>query len=265
MSHLNPRFGSFQNKNIWIIGASSGIGEACAKLFHSHGANLILSARRIDALESIKAACLHNNASSSKVDVISLDVNSESSIQEASKHVLENMKHIDLLLFVSGIYEPMRASDFDYQIVFNTVNTNLLGPMRVLGEMLPQFIRQGNGHIGLVSSVAGYSGLPKSLAYGPTKAALINFAESLYYDLHPKGVSVHLISPGFVATPATARNDFAMPALISPEEAALEIARGLERGEFDIHFPKRFTRFLKFLRILPYSMYFWILKKFIKI
>lgn len=265
MKQLNPGFGGFQNKNIWIIGASSGIGEACAKLFHSQGANLILSARRVEALESLKITCLSNAQASSAIDIIPVDVNSETSIKEASRSVLGRMQKIDLLLFVSGIYEPMRADDFNYQIVFKTINTNLLGPMRVLGEMLPEFIRQGNGHIALISSVAGYSGLPKSLAYGPTKAALINFAESLYYDLHPKGISVHLISPGFVATPATAQNDFEMPALISPDEAALEIASGLEQGEFDIHFPKRFTYFLKFLRILPYSIYFWMLKTFVKI
>ena len=121
------------------------------------------------------------------------------------------------------------------------------------------------GHIAIVGSVAGYSGLPKALAYGPSKAAIINFCENLYYDLLPTGVSVHMISPGFVATEATAKNDFAMPALISAEEAANEILTGIEKGEFDIHFPKRFSRFLKFLRILPYPIYFWIVRRFVKI
>ena len=113
--------------------------------------------------------------------------------------------------------------------------------------------------------MAGYSGLPKSLVYGPTKAALLNFAESLFYDVKPEGINVHIVSPGFVATPATAGNDFEMPALISAEQAAIEIGKGLQKGEFDIHFPKKFSYFLKFLRLLPYPLYFWILKTFVKI
>jgi short-subunit dehydrogenase len=116
-----------------------------------------------------------------------------------------------------------------------------------------------------VGSVAGYSGLPKALAYGPSKAAMINFCEALFYDLQPRGLSVHMISPGFVATPATAQNDFVMPALISPEQAAHEILAGIQQGQFDIHFPKRFSGFLKFLRLLPYPIYFWILRRFVKI
>jgi short-subunit dehydrogenase len=259
---LNPKFGSFKNKNIWIIGASSGIGEACAKLFSSQGANLIISGRRVDALDEIRSA---NSTTESEIKVIPMDVNDEDSVNQASQQVLEQWQQIDLLLFVSGIYEPVRADKFIFSKVFKTINTNLLGPMRVLEKALPKFLIQGNGHIAIVSSVAGYSGLPKSLAYGPTKAALINFLESLYYDLSPKGIGVHLISPGFVSTPATANNDFEMPALISPEAAAAYIAKGLEDGDFDIHFPKRFSYFLKFLRILPYRLYFWILKTFIKI
>jgi short-subunit dehydrogenase len=126
-------------------------------------------------------------------------------------------------------------------------------------------LKSHSGHIAIVGSVAGYSGLPKALAYGPSKAAIINFCENLYYDLLPTGVSVHMISPGFVATEATAQNDFEMPALITADVAAQEILTGIQKGEFDIHFPKQFSRFLKFLRILPYPIYFWIVRRFVKI
>jgi short-subunit dehydrogenase len=146
-----------------------------------------------------------------------------------------------------------------------TVDSNILGPMRAVATVLPDMLQVGRGHLAIVGSVAGYSGLPKALAYGPTKAAMINFCETLFYDLQPKGIGVHMISPGFVATEATAKNDFEMPALISAEEAANEILEGIRRGEFDIHFPKRFSGFLKFLRILPYPIYFWIVRKFVKI
>ena len=118
------------------------------------------------------------------------------------------------------------------------------------------------GHVSLVSSVAGFRGLPKSLAYGPTKAALINLAEALYLDLHALGMGVSVVNPGFVATPLTARNDFTMPALITPEAAAAAIVRGWEDGEFDIHFPKRFTRWMKWLRLLPYRWYFPAVRRF---
>ena len=123
--------------------------------------------------------------------------------------------------------------------------------------------RQRAGTLALVSSVAGYRGLPKSLVYGPTKAALINLAETLYLDLSPKGVGVCVINPGFVKTPLTAGNDFRMPALISPEEAAREIVAGLARGAFEIHFPRRFTRWLKVMRLLPYRLYFPAIRRLI--
>ncbi|MGZ5049072.1 MAG: SDR family NAD(P)-dependent oxidoreductase [Usitatibacter sp.] len=136
------------------------------------------------------------------------------------------------------------------------VETNLMGFFNVLGAAVPTLLKQGEGNIVLVSSVAGYRGLPKSLVYGPTKAAIINLGETLYLDLRPKGIGVCVVNPGFVKTPLTAQNDFKMPALISPEEAAAEILAGLERGEFEIHFPRRFTRVLRMLRLLPYSLYF---------
>lgn len=128
--------------------------------------------------------------------------------------------------------------------------------------MLPTLLSQRKGGVGIVASIAGLSGLPLALIYGPTKAALINLCESLYLDLHPRGLSVYLINPGFVATPLTADNDFAMPALISAFTAASELLHGIEGGEFHIHFPKRFTNWLRLLRLLPYRWYFWLIHKF---
>jgi short-subunit dehydrogenase len=163
------------------------------------------------------------------------------------------------------MYVPLRADNFEIKTAELTIEANLLGPMRAVALVLPAMLKMHAGHIAIVGSVAGYSGLPKALAYGPSKAGIINFCETLYYDLLPQGVSVHMISPGFVATEATAQNDFEMPALITAEEAAKEILSGIQKGEFDIHFPKRFSGFLKFLRILPYPLYFWIVRRFVKI
>ena len=137
--------------------------------------------------------------------------------------------------------------------------------MAATAQLMPLFLRQGRGALAFVASVAGYRGLPKAAAYGPTKAALINFAETLHLDLAPRGLSVFLINPGFVATPMTAANDFEMPALISPQQAAEEIIAGFARGSFEIHFPRRFTYWLKLMRLLPYGLYFALVRRFTRL
>jgi short-subunit dehydrogenase len=258
---LNPPLQDFKNKNVWLIGASSGIGHACARWLANEGANLVISSRREESLIDLNELLIREFTIQSKI--IPLDVMSDQSVEAAQAQVLEHFPTIDLLLFVSGVYTPVQAETLNMQDSQTMISTNLLGPIRVLNFLIPQFLKQGNGHIALVGSVAGYSGLPKSLIYGPTKAALLNFAESLYEDLSPKGIGVHIICPGFVQTPATAINDFKMPSLITPERAAEEIGKGLKNGEFETHFPKEFSFFLKFLRILPYPIYFWLVKKFI--
>jgi len=250
----------FSGKRVWVIGASSGIGEACAKALLLQGAKVALSSRRAERLNQIALT-----AGVDQTLVIPLDVTDDAQLQDGYKTIVGAWGGIDLLLFVSGMYVPLRADNFDIKVAEKTIDANLLGPMRAVALVVPEMLKAYSGHIAIVGSVAGYSGLPKALAYGPSKAAIINFCENLYYDLLPTGVSVHMISPGFVATEATAKNDFEMPALISAEEAASEILTGIEQGEFDIHFPKRFSRFLKFLRILPYPIYFWIVRRFVKI
>ncbi|MBU3555586.1 SDR family oxidoreductase [Polynucleobacter sp. UB-Piko-W3] len=251
---------NFSGKHVWVIGASSGIGEACAQALIKAGAKVALSSRRVERLNTL--AALGNSEQSL---VLPLDVTDDAQLKNGYQSILRTWGGIDLLLFVSGVYVPLRADSFDIDTAEQTIDANLLGPMRAVALVLPEMLKAHTGHIAIVGSVAGYSGLPKALAYGPSKAAIINFCETLYYDLLPQGVSVHMISPGFVATEATSQNDFEMPALISAEEAAVEILSGIEKGEFDIHFPKRFSRFLKFLRILPYPMYFWIVRRFVKI
>lgn len=251
---------SWSEKRIWVIGASSGIGEACSKLLLAAGAKVALSSRRIERLTQLASAAPINQTL-----VLPVDVSLAQQINSAYLKILENWGGLDVLLFVAGIYTPLRADQFEIGIAEQTIDANLLGPMRAVAIVLPEMLKKHQGHIAIVGSVAGYSGLPKALAYGPSKAGIINFCETLHYDLQPLGISVHLISPGFVATAATANNDFEMPALITAEQAAQDILNGMEKGEFDIHFPKRFSRFLKFLRILPYPLYFWIVRRFVQI
>ena len=182
---------SFSDKRIWIIGASSGIGEACAKSLISQNARIILSSRRVERLNAI--------AQNAKVDqalVAPLDVTNDEQLAAAYEKIIDTWGGIDLLLFVSGIYTPLRADDFDIYIAEQTIDANLLGPMKAVALVLPKMLQDHRGNIAIVGSVAGYSGLPKALAYGPSKAAIINFCEILYYDLLPKGIGVHMISPG---------------------------------------------------------------------
>jgi short-subunit dehydrogenase len=157
---------------------------------------------------------------------------------------------------LAGDYLPMRAEEFDLDRARKLIDANLHGVLNGLAAVLPVLLRQKSGGIALVSSVAGYRGLPKALAYGPGKAAVINLAESLWLDLAPLGVGVWLVNPGFVQTPLTAMNDFRMPALIQPADAAREMIKGFASGRFEIHFPKRFTFWMRLLRLLPYRLYF---------
>ena len=250
---LNPRITSWAGRTVWLVGASSGIGRATAERLHALGAQVVVSARNQGALQQFTAAHAGSTA-------IALDATDRAALHAAAAQILDRHGSIDLVGFFAGTYTPMRATDFDLDVALRHVQVNYCAALYLLEAVLKPLLVQAQAgrpaHISLVSSVAGYRGLPQSLAYGPTKAALINLAETLYLDLSPQRVGVSVITPGFVETPLTAQNAFHMPALISPQEAALAVVRGWERGEFEIHFPKRFTLWLKALRHLPYAPYF---------
>jgi len=253
-SSLNPPVTDWHGKTVWLIGASSGIGEATAAALHAAGARVVVSARRADALAGFTQAHTGSVA-------IPLDVTDVAGVKEAAAQVLA-LGPLDCVVYCSGIYTPTRAFALDAADALRHMDVNYNGALRVLAGVLPAMLAQGHGHISLVSSVAGYRGLPQGLAYGPTKAALINLAETLYVDLKDSQVGVSLICPGFVETPLTAQNKFSMPGLIKPEQAADEILRGWAKGQFEIHFPKRFTFFMKALALLPAALYFPVVRKF---
>lgn len=252
---LNRKISDWRGLRVWVVGASSGIGQALARALLTAGAEVAVSAR--------KTAPLHELAQdfAGRALALPLDVSDEAQWQQAYTQFLAWRDRLDLLIFCAADYQPMRAWTLDTALVSRMIDVNIKGAIYGVGAVLPDFLQRAGGGIAVVASVAGYVGLPKSLAYGPTKAALINFCESLYLDVHERGVAVSVINPGFVATPLTAGNDFKMPALISAETAAAEIMQGLAAGEFEIHFPKRFTRWLKALRQLPYALQFRALKK----
>ncbi len=250
---LNPRLRDWAGRRVWLVGASSGIGRASASLLHARGARVIVSARNAKALDDFVATHPGSQA-------LALDVSDRAALQAAAERLRESGP-LDLVCYLAGHYRPMRATGLDLDQALLHQQVNLTGAWHWLAAVVPALLAQGHGHLSLVSSVAGFRGLPHSLAYGPTKAGLINLAEALFLDLRPHGIGVSLITPGFVATGLTAGNDFPMPALLTPEQAAVEIVRGWERGEFMIHFPKRFSRFMLLLRLLPYRAYFAAIRR----
>ena len=251
---MNTPIQDWHGKHVWIIGASSGIGAETAKLLLSSGAIVALSARNAAGLQACAAGYPESL-------ILPLDITDHAALMSAQKQLLTQWGQLDLVLIVAGTYHKMRADSFDLAVAQHLLDINLGGPLKCLDVVLPVLLAQKNGGIGIVASVAGLNGLPEALIYGPSKAALINLAEALYLDLHPRGINVYLINPGFVATPLTAGNEFAMPALIAADTAAQAMVRGIERGEFHIHFPKRFTNWLRLLRLLPYRWYFWLVHK----
>lgn len=251
---LNPRIPSWQGQRVWVIGASTGIGAETARQLLAAGARVMLSARRRAPLEAIAQG--HAQAL-----VTALDITEHASLVAARETMLARWQGIDLVLVVAGSHNEMRADDFNLGKARALLDLNVGGVLNCLDAALPVLLGQGHGGIGIVSSVAGYSGLPKALIYGPTKAALINLAESLYLDLHARGIGVYLINPGFVDTPLTASNDFPMPALMPAPAAAAAILQGIMRGDFHLHFPARFTNWLRFARLLPYRLYFALVRK----
>jgi short-subunit dehydrogenase len=259
---LNPHMQDWHGKTVWLIGASTGIGRATASALHARGARVIVSARNAKALDDFVAAHPGQTAAGLPSAVpLPLDAGVDGAVQAAGQTIFKTSQ-IDCAVYCAGTYKELRATEFNLQTMLEHQRINYLGALHMLDAVLPHFLARQSGHISLVSSVAGYGGLPKSMAYGPTKAALINLAETLYLDLHGKNIGVSLICPGFVDTPLTAQNKFNMPALITPDEAAQEILKGWGKGEFEIHFPKRFTQWMKAIRMLPYRLYFPAIKKF---
>jgi NAD(P)-dependent dehydrogenase (short-subunit alcohol dehydrogenase family) len=250
---LNPPLREWRGKRVWLVGASTGIGRALAEQLHALGATVIVSARKMDALQAF--ADQHPGSIA-----LPLDVSDGPAVKAAAEAAMA-AGPLDLVCYCAGHYHAMRATAIDLPDLLRHHEVNTVGALHVLAAITPAMVARGQGHISLVSSVAGFRGLPQSLAYGPTKAALINLAETLYLDLQPHGLGVSVINPGFVETPLTAQNEFHMPALITPETAAQAIVQGWARGEFDVHFPKRFTRLMKLLRLLPYPLYFAVVRR----
>lgn len=241
----------------WITGASSGIGRALALKLARRGVRVAASARHEEKLSEVEKLALG-------ILPFPVDVTDRASMAATAQRILDKLGPIDLAILNAGIWEPMPASRYDAEKVARSVSVNYLGIANALEVLVPAMVARGGGHIAMVASVAGYRGMPGTLAYGPTKAAIINLAEGLRADLQRKGVCVSVINPGYVETPMTAVNEFPMPFIISAEIAADRIITGLERRKFEIAFPWQTVALLKFARLLPYPFYFWLNRTFLE-
>jgi short-subunit dehydrogenase len=246
----------FENKKIWLVGASEGIGEAVARKLAAQGATLILSARNQDKLHA-----LSTQLSGSGHIVAALDVTDTASVEAAWNQLLTTAGRPDIVMYNAGAYDPMGAAEFDLERTRRMMDVNFTGALHVLQHVIPAFVAARSGHIALVGSVAGYSGLPKAIGYGASKAALIHLAENMRVDLASKGIKVQIINPGFVKTRLTDKNEFPMPFLMNADQAADRIVKGLASNCFEVHFPRRLSLVMKFMRLLPYRLYFWLLDK----
>lgn len=255
---------------VWVLGASGAIGTALAVAMAKRGARLVLSGRRADALAETASLC-HLPLSNSSAITLPLDITDTAAIETAVEQIKTQMGGVDLIVINAGTYQATRAHELMPERINQVLETNLIGPMRATPALLASLLatatdpeqKQRPRGIAFVGSVAGYRGLPRSLTYGPSKAGLISFAESLWQDLNPLGLNVWLINPGFVRSRLTAQNDFEMPALIDADTAAEAILSGFSRGQFEIHFPKRFTCFMKLLQLLPIGWYLRLSKRLV--
>ena len=245
-------------KTIWITGGSTGIGKALAIKFASNGWNVAVSARRIELLNEL----------SNKYENISafpLDVTDKIKCMDTFNEIKNKYDNLDICFFSTGTWNPKKEKDIDVEQMEEVFKVNFFGTVNSIKAVEQYFKDKKSGTITIVSSIAGYRGLPNSTGYGPSKSALNNLAESLYFDFKRYNVRICLVSPGFIKTPMTDKNDFKMPFLKTPEYAADQIYDGLiNKNVFEIHYPKSLTIILKILSFLPNKIYFTLIGKLTK-
>ena len=246
------------NKVIWITGGSSGIGKSLAYKFANEGWQVAISARRENLLNEI-------SESNEKIKSFPLDVTDKVKCKEVFEQIKNYYGDLDICFFSTGTWSPKEERDIDVEQIENVFKVNFFGTINSIKAVEEHFKNKKNGIITIVSSIAGYRGLPNTTGYGPSKSALISLAESLYLDFERYNVRVCLVCPGFIKTPMTDKNDFKMPFLKTSEFAADKIYDGLiNKKQFEIHFPKELTLTLKFFKLLPSKIYFYLVKKLTK-
>ncbi|MCF6433581.1 SDR family NAD(P)-dependent oxidoreductase [Leisingera sp. MMG026] len=231
---------SFHGKTVWLVGASHGLGREIARQLDREGARLVLSARSAAALQDLAREL-------TQAKPLPMDVTDMGSVAQAARLA----GTVDMVIYNAGAYEPMRTQDWDTGAALKMSDVNYNGAVRVLGQVLPDFVKAGRGDIALIGSLAGYRGLPAAIGYGASKAALISLAETMRHDLTGSGVTVRIINPGFIKTRLTDKNSFAMPQIMPPELAAGHVVAALQSRRFRTDFPRPFSWAIKLLHLLP--------------
>ncbi|WP_246272901.1 SDR family NAD(P)-dependent oxidoreductase [Oricola thermophila] len=243
-------------KVAWITGASTGIGRELAMLLARRVETVAISARSTDKLEELAST-------DPRLHPVPLDVTDAQAVAECIGAIERDAGPIDLAVLNAGTWTLLDRADIDLAAMRAGIEVNYMGVVNALAALVPRMRERGSGHIVIVASVAGYRGLPRSAAYGPTKAALINLAETLKSELAPLGITVSLVNPGFIDTPMTRENPFPMPGLMPAPAAARALLDGLEKRQYEIIFPRGFVRAVKLLRILPNRVFFWYVSRFV--
>ena len=238
----------------FITGVSAGIGAALARKLLAAGHHVTGIARRQDRLDALSDEFPPFLG-------ITCDVTNEQAMADAIRRAEDTHGAINTMVLNAGIYTPQDGKSPDVDVFRQHMEVNYMGVVHGLAPVLPLMVERRSGQVVIMASVSGWIGLPKAAAYGPTKAALISLAESLWFDLTPQGIKVQVVNPGFVETEATTVNDFEMPGLISANDAADALIKGMATSEFEITFPKGFTRMMRMLKHLPYKTYFNLVSK----
>ena len=235
----------WHGKRYWLVGASEGLGLALATRMHKAGAQLILSARSESALASAARAL-------PGVTTLPVDVADDASGAAAAAQLGD----LDGVVFLAGVYWPLRAQALDAGQLVTMCNVNFTGCARVIGAVLPGMVARGAGHVVITGSLSGFRGLPGSVGYSASKAGVMSLAECLYADLRGSGIKVQLANPGFIRTRLTAKNDFAMPFLMEPDQAASAMFAHMNSDRFKCSFPTLFSWLFRLSQFLPDWAYY---------
>lgn len=255
---VNPQSSNrWPPRHAWIVGASSGMGQGLAVQLAKMGIKVTASARSKSALETLEKE--NPNIRARPLDICQLDV-----VAEVGQKATEQFGPIDLVVLSAGAWDPSSPEHWDHEKATRSMTVNYFGVINVIDTVLPQMRKNVKGHIAIVSSVSGYSGLPGAAYYSPPKAALINLAEAIKPELEQQGIKLQIVNPGFVRTPMTEVNDFPMPFLMERDDAVQRIVDGFKSSRFEIIFPRRFAWLMKLLSFLPYPLYFFITARMVK-
>jgi len=235
-----------KGKKYWIIGASEGLGRKLSIQLSNLGVNLIISARNETRLTEL--------SSLTKAKVLALDVLDIDAIKQASKSV----GIIDGIIYVAGDYTPLNSTTWNVEEVDKMIAVNFTGAAKVLGFIVPKFLKQNNGHIVMIGSLSGFRGLPNAIGYGASKAAMMHLAENIKADLYKTPIKIQLINPGFIKTRLTEKNNFKMPFIMSVEDAAKRVIIAMNSNRFQTNFPLIFSLLFRASNLLPAFIYFWL-------